>query len=207
VAALPRETSSSKASPIISILDTPNYADNFFADLEGLDISRFDIKTGIRLANADFSARQNRFHDLARLKPKPLWNRILFKSQENARINGGNIGPRFSDIYISKANINREANYEPNSRHITNNYFWPVRRYKLIAGESNCFTRQTSLDAPANCQNNRECSNNDGSSGSGGFRRPIHWDSVTFYTTLGGLLSFAAIYAGILLYISRDQRQ
>jgi hypothetical protein len=37
-------------------------------------------------------------------------------------------------------------------------------------------------------------------------RRPIHWDSFTFYTTLGGLISFAAIYAGVLLYVAMDRR-
>jgi hypothetical protein len=73
--------------------------------------------------------------------------------------------------------------------------------------EVNRLTRQPSLYASSDRQDNREGRNNDGSDGGSKFRRPIHWDSFTFYTTLGGLLSFAIIYASILLYVSRDRQQ
>jgi hypothetical protein len=91
--------------------------------------------------------------------------------------------------------------------YLTNNNSGPLRRNELIPSEINRLKSKPSLDASTNCQDNREGRNNDGSDGGSEFRRPIHWDSFTFYTTLGGLLSFAAIYAGILLYITRDRRQ
>jgi hypothetical protein len=93
---------------------------------------------------------------------------------------------------------------------LANDDLWPLPRNELFTSETNRLTRQPSLDASAYRQDNRKGRNNDGSDGSdggSGFRRPIHWDSFTFYTTLGGLLSFATIYAGILLYVARDRRQ
>jgi hypothetical protein len=87
-----------------------------------------------------------------------------------------------------------------------NDKFRPVRSRELITGEINSLARQVSLDAPTKCQDNRKSGNNDGGNSSSEFRRPIHWDWFTFYTTLGGLLGFAAMYASILWCIARDRR-
>jgi hypothetical protein len=145
MATLPRETSSSNTSPVILIFDIPNYADNFSAALEGFDIRRHDIETGIRFADADVAARQSGFYDLARMKPKPSRDRIIFGHQENACFNSGNIGPCFSYIYILKTNMNWAANNEPRSRYITNNDFWPMRRNELSTGEVNNLLRKPTL--------------------------------------------------------------
>jgi hypothetical protein len=81
----------------------------------------------------------------------------------------------------------------PNNN-LANDDLWSLRRKELFTSEVNRLTRQPSLYASTDRQDNREGRNNDGSDGGSEFRRPIHWDSFTFYTTLGGLLSFAASF-------------
>jgi hypothetical protein len=131
-------------------------------------------------------------------------------ARSDRRLSGANVhNVKLSDNRLSAFN---EARWPEAWRDrmldndISNAQNWPMSRYELIASEINRLTRQAGLDASANRQDDSKGSNNDGSSGGCKFRRPIHWDSFTFYTTLCGLLGFAIIYAGILLYVSREQQ-
>lgn len=77
---------------------------------------------------------------------------------------------------------------------------------ELIAGESDSLVRQVRLK-PANDRQN-DCEHRDDDSGNsrGCLGTKPHWDRLTLWITLYGLLAFATLYTGILCWIVRTRR-
>lgn len=80
----------------------------------------------------------------------------------------------------------------------------PMRRNELITGEVDGLARQPGLNAAHYGEYDSKGCDNNGCGGSSGIGR--HWDWFTTFIVGGGLLAFAAVYAGILFCIARDRR-